>query len=82
MTIAQMIYAQLAAAAYRDTSRQNRIDPPAGWQVVLEYPAGGQTTGDGGGFSAAAYRGPGGEIVIAYTGTNDWKDWPAARSVA
>ena len=58
MTIAQMIYAQLAAAAYRDTSRQNRIDPPAGWQVVLEYPAGSQTTGDGSGFSASAYRGP------------------------
>ena len=82
MVIEQSVLAQLAAAAYRNSGEENRILPPAGWQVVLEYPAGGQTSGDGSGFSAAAYRGPGGEIVIAYTGTNDWKDWPAARSVA
>jgi Ca2+-binding RTX toxin-like protein len=78
----QIELAQLAAAAYRNASDFNRILAPAGWQVVLEYPEGGQTTGDGSGFSAAAYRGPGGEIVIAYTGTNDWKDWPAANAPA
>jgi hypothetical protein len=80
MPVSQVVLAQLAAAAYRETSTQNRIEPPADWSLIVAYPEAAQTTGGAlTGFSAAAYRGPGGEIVIAYTGTKDWKDWPAGN---
>ena len=78
MSVPSVVLAQLAAAAYRETSDENRIEPPADWNLIVAYPDAAQTAGGTfTGFSAAAYRGPGGEIVIAYTGTKDWKDWPA-----
>ena len=71
--------AQLAAAAYRQTSAVNRIQPPANWTLLRSEPEDQQTSGNFLGFSASAYRGPGGQVVIAFTGTNDWADWPTER---
>jgi len=77
MTVSTQILAQLATAAYRDASAQNRLDPPAGWTQIAAVPAEGPTLGTPWtGFSASAYRSGSGEIVIAYTGTKGVKDWP------
>lgn len=75
LTIDQL--AQLAAAAYRQTSAVNRIQPPANWTLLRSEPEGQQTSGNLLGFAASAYRGPGGQVVVAFTGTNDWADWPS-----
>jgi hypothetical protein len=80
MAIDNVVLAQLAAAAYRHTSLENRILPPAGWTEIAAYPiSGSPTSGDGWGLSASAFVGPGGQVVISYTGTNDWKDWPGGN---
>ena len=79
MPVDHNLLAQLAAAAYRHTSLANRIPAPNGWIEVAAYPAGSPTIGDGWGLSVSAFRGPGNQIVIAYTGTNDWKDWPGGN---
>jgi hypothetical protein len=80
MTASDIVLAQLAAAAYRETSPQNRLTPPSAWTQIAAYPEEAQTSGGAfTGFSATAYRGPGGEIVIAYAGTKDWQDWAAGN---
>jgi len=91
MPIDPTVFAQLAAAAYRNVSDFNVILAPAGWEQIATYPAEEQGSDSRiTGFSAAAYRGPGGEIVIAYAGTNvdsvfgnDWllANYPAALGV-
>ena len=64
MSVPNEVLAQLAAAAYRETSDENRIDPPAGWTQIAAYPDAAQTSGDAfTGFSAAAFRGPGSDTL-------------------
>lgn len=76
----QLELAQMSAAAYRQTGGFNRIEPPAGWVQIWAYPEQQQTSGGAvTGFSASAFRNASGEIVIAYTGTNSWKDWPGGN---
>jgi Ca2+-binding RTX toxin-like protein len=70
MAIQPEVLAQLAAAAYRDASDENRIVAPAGWTEIATYPGSGPSDDPVTGFSAVAYRGPDGDIVIAYAGTN------------
>ncbi len=48
----------------------NRIAAPPGWTQIAASPSSGPSDDPITGFSAVAYRGPGGAIVIAYAGTN------------
>ena len=71
--------ALMAAGSYWDIRDANAADPnksnraplPQGWQVLTQY----DTSGSGpnanllSGFSARVYKGPGGQIVISYAGT-------------
>ena len=88
MTIDVSLLAQFAAAAYRNVATENRITAPStlGWTEIAKNPASGTSDDPVTGFSAAAYRGPGGEIVIAYTGTNVnpplGNDWLRANAPA
>jgi hypothetical protein len=70
MPVDPAILAHLSASAYRNVTERNRIFAPAGWEQIATFPASGPSDDPVTGFSAAAYRGPGGEIVIAYAGTN------------
>jgi hypothetical protein len=70
MNLDSKVLAQLSAAAYRNVSDFNRIIAPAGWTEIGTYPASGPSDDPLTGFSAAAYRGPNQEIVIAFAGTN------------
>lgn len=63
-------YAQLANRVYMRTD-ENRVPVPVGWNEI-DYIGNDRITG----FSAGAYRNgtnPGDDIVIAFTGTNEWK---------
>jgi len=70
MPVDSNILAQLSASAYRNVTERNRIGPPAGWTEIATYPASGPSDDPVTGFSAAAFRGPRDEIVIAFAGTN------------
>ena len=70
MSVDSIVLAQLAASAYRHVTERNRILAPTGWTQLATYPASGPSDDPLSGFSAVAFRGPGGEIVIAYAGTN------------
>ncbi len=86
MTIDAATVAQLAFAAYRNIFVVNRSLAPSGWEEIATYPASGPSDDPKTGFSAAAYRGPGGQIVIAYCGTNVnpplGNDWLLANAPA
>ena len=67
-------YALLAADSYRDARRSSAnfapIDPA--WTELKDYAISGSGEGAllaGAGFSGRVYRGPGGEVVISYAGT-------------
>jgi hypothetical protein len=67
-------YALLAADSYRDARRvaRNYAPIPLGWTELKDYAISGSGEGatlSGAGFSARVYRGPSGEIVISYAGT-------------
>ena len=67
-------YALLAADSYRDarSDARNEAPIPPGWTELKDYAISGSGTGavlSGAGFSARVYRGPGGDIVISYAGT-------------
>jgi hypothetical protein len=63
-------YAQLSAAVYAKTA-ENRIVPPADWVEVDRYQDHPVT-----GFAAGVFRHRAtGEIVIAYAGSQDARDW-------
>lgn len=63
-------YAQLSAAVYAKTA-ENRIVPPADWVEVDRYQDHPVT-----GFAAGVFRHRAtGEIVIAYAGSQDVRDW-------
>ena len=82
MPVDTSVVAQLAASAYRNATERNRIAPPVGWTEIATYPANGASDGWITGFSASAYRGPGGEIVIAYAGSDNVNDWALANGPA
>lgn len=87
MTVDPKVLAQLAAAAYRNASDEDRMAALTGWTQIASYPASGPSDGPSSGFSATAYRGPGGDIVIAFAGTNvesvlDYEMLPANAPVA
>jgi hypothetical protein len=88
MTVDAKVLAQLAAAAYRNVSDPNRITAPValGWSEIATYPASGSSDDPTTGLSATACRGPGGQIVIAYCGTNVdppvGNDWLLANAPA
>ncbi|MEO8298197.1 MAG: calcium-binding protein, partial [Burkholderiales bacterium] len=68
------VYALLSANSYDDIRPQdrNRAPLPAGWTVLTQYDVSGSGANanvTGSGFSARVYQGPGGEVVIAYAGT-------------
>jgi hypothetical protein len=63
-------YAQLAAHVYAVANRENKVAVPLGWTELDWLP---DQTGLADGFSAGAYM-RGNEIVIAYTGTNEFAD--------
>ena len=73
----QSDYALLAAGSYWDIRKfdstfDNRAPLPAGWTVLTTYDVSGSGANSsllGSGFSARVYKGPGGEIVIGYAGT-------------
>ena len=61
-------YMQFSLGVYA-SSLKNKIDSPAGWTLTNWQPD--QPSG----FSAGCYvNGTGNEIVISYTGTNEWAD--------
>ena len=67
-------YALLAGGSYDDIRLRsdNRSPIPPGWTELTGYAvsgSGGNASYAGSGFSARVYRGPGGEIVISYAGT-------------
>ena len=72
-------YALLAAGSYWDiripnsgNKSNNRAPLPEGWTVLTQYDkslSGSNSSYLGSGFSARVYKGPGGEIVIAFAGT-------------
>ena len=66
------VYAQMSNRAYTRTD-ENRAPKPPGWDEI-QYIRDGLLTG----FSAGVYKSQSGnEIVIAFTGTNEWQaeDW-------
>jgi Ca2+-binding RTX toxin-like protein len=66
-------YALLAAASYADirTDPRNQAPIPSGWTELTQYARSGSGTGTtaNGGFSAKVFKGPGGEVVISFAGT-------------
>ena len=76
-------HALLAAAAYEDARPQveNRAPVPPGWRMLTgpdfePSGSGPNATWLGSGFTARVFQGPGGEIVIAYAGTEPKFDGP------
>jgi hypothetical protein len=68
-------YALLAAASYDDIRPRegNRAPVPlsSGWTELTQYARSGSGTGTtaNGGFSAKVFKGPDGEVVISFAGT-------------
>lgn len=70
----------LASTYVYSRERVNRVGIPPGWQVAQV--AGGQEAylkDDSVGFSAGAFLDASGDIVIAFTGTNEFTDWVTAN---
>jgi trimeric autotransporter adhesin len=70
----ETIYALLAAAAYEDARffALNRSPIPPGWRQLSEFDvsgSGSNASWTGSGFTGRVFQGPGGQIVIAYAGT-------------
>jgi hypothetical protein len=70
MSVEHSVLAQLAGSAYGNVTERNKVLAPIGWTQIATYPSSGPSDDPITGFSAVAYRGPGGAIVIAYAGTN------------
>jgi trimeric autotransporter adhesin len=70
-------YALMAAAAYWDIRgldngkplESNRAPIPPGWTILTAYDVKGSGGASWDGFSARVFKGPGGQIVISYAGT-------------